>query len=223
MTCSPRSLYVHIPYCESKCFYCAFNSRAGWTHAQAETYLKALTLELTGLAGGDSLELDTVYIGGGTPTALEPEQLSMVLEAISERAAGGRVSEWTVEANPGTVTSEKLRVLTSGHVTRVSMGVQTFDRERRLPPQVQANIDAKYHLNEPLWNQYLLYLKGLIKGDLGPSYKYLNRTVSDIIASTLPVSALLGILALAFAVTISLPTGLLAAYFHNSWVDRWST
>lgn len=96
-----------------------------------------------------------------------------------------------------------------------------FDREQRLPPQVMANIQAKYHLDQPLWNQYILYLKGIVQGDLGPSYKYLNRNVTDIIASTLPVSALLGILALGFAVIISLPTGLLAAYYQNSWVDRW--
>ncbi len=96
-----------------------------------------------------------------------------------------------------------------------------FDREQRLPPQVMANLQAKYHLDQPLWNQYLLYLKGLARGDLGPSYKYLHRTVADIVRSTLPVSALLGLLALGFAVLVSLPTGLLAAYFHNSWADRW--
>jgi oligopeptide transport system permease protein len=96
-----------------------------------------------------------------------------------------------------------------------------FDREQRLPPQVMANLHAKYHLDQPLWTQYLLYLKGLMQGDLGPSYKYLHRTVTDIIVSTLPVSGLLGILALAFAIVVSLPMGLLAAYYHNSWADRW--
>ncbi|MCZ6451920.1 MAG: ABC transporter permease [Deltaproteobacteria bacterium] len=96
-----------------------------------------------------------------------------------------------------------------------------FDREQRLPPQVLANIAAKYHLDEPLISQYLRYMTGLIQGDLGPSYKYLDRTVREIIISTLPVSALLGILALAFAVIVSFPAGLLAAYYHNSWTDRW--
>lgn len=96
-----------------------------------------------------------------------------------------------------------------------------FDREQRLPPQVLANIAAKYHLDEPLISQYLRYMTGLIQGDLGPSYKYIDRTVRDIIISTLPVSALLGILALAFAVIVSFPAGLLAAYYHNSWTDRW--
>ena len=96
-----------------------------------------------------------------------------------------------------------------------------FDREQRLPPQVLANIAAKYHLDDPLISQYLRYLKGLVEGDLGPSYKYIDRTVTDIVASTLPVSALLGILALAFAITVALPVGTLAAYYHNSWTDRW--
>jgi len=96
-----------------------------------------------------------------------------------------------------------------------------FDREQRLPPQVMANLYAKYHLDEPLWSQYFHYLKGLIRGDLGPSYKYLNRTVTEIVGATLPVSALLGFLALAFAVIMALPTGMLAAYYHGSWIDRW--
>jgi len=95
-----------------------------------------------------------------------------------------------------------------------------FDRERKLPPEVIANIEAKYHLDEPLTTQYLRYLSGMIRGDLGPSYKYLDRTVLQIVSDTLPTSALLGILALFFALTVSLPAGALAAYFRASWIDR---
>lgn len=97
-----------------------------------------------------------------------------------------------------------------------------FDRERRLPPEVLANIEAKYHLDEPFHSQYLRYLKGISQGDLGPSYKYLDRGVNEIIADTLPTSALLGVLALLFALAISFPTGLIAAYYRNSWIDRCS-
>lgn len=96
-----------------------------------------------------------------------------------------------------------------------------FDRERRLPPEVLANIAAKYHLDEPWLKQYSRYLTGILKGDLGPSYKYLERNVSDIVFDTFPISALLGILALAFALIVSFPIGLCAAYYHNSWIDRW--
>jgi oligopeptide transport system permease protein len=95
-----------------------------------------------------------------------------------------------------------------------------FDRERRLPPEVLANIEAKYHLDEPLAKQYGRYLFGIFHADLGPSYKYLDRGVKEIIADTLPTSALLGLVALSFALIVSLPAGLLAAYFRHSWIDR---
>ena len=95
-----------------------------------------------------------------------------------------------------------------------------FDRERKLPPEVLANIEAKYHLDEPLVSQYVRYLTGIAGGDLGPSYKYLNRDVNDIIAETLPTSALLGALALLFAALVAFPAGVLAAYHRNSAVDR---
>jgi oligopeptide transport system permease protein len=95
-----------------------------------------------------------------------------------------------------------------------------FDRERKLPPEVLANVEAKYHFNEPLFSQYLRYLTGVMHADLGPSYKYLDRRVNQIIAETFPTSALLGLLALVFALMLSFPAGLVAARFRNSWLDR---
>lgn len=95
-----------------------------------------------------------------------------------------------------------------------------FDRERRLPPEVLANIEAKYHLDEPLLTQYFRYLKGILHGDLGPSYKYLDRGVNEIVRDTLPTSALLGLLAITFALLVSFPAGLVAAYYRGSWADR---
>lgn len=95
-----------------------------------------------------------------------------------------------------------------------------FDRERSLPPEVMANIEAKYHLNEPLLAQYGRYLGGILRGDLGPSYKYLDRDVGDIIADTFPTSAVLGVLALALALLLSFPLGIVAAKYRGGWVDR---
>ncbi|HET6371540.1 MAG TPA: ABC transporter permease [Nitrospiria bacterium] len=94
-----------------------------------------------------------------------------------------------------------------------------FDKEKKLPPEIKANVEAKYHLNEPLWRQYLLYLGGLLRGDLGPSYKYLGRTVNDVIADTFPVSAELGLLAMAVAVVLGVGFGTLAAV-KGGTVDR---
>jgi len=95
-----------------------------------------------------------------------------------------------------------------------------FDSDRKLPPEVIANLEAKYHLDEPIWQQYLGYLSGIAQGDFGPSYKYLDRGVTQIIADTLPTSASLGGLAALFALSVSFPTGLLAAYHRNSSIDR---
>jgi len=95
-----------------------------------------------------------------------------------------------------------------------------FDSERKLPPEVIANLEAKYHLDESLLQQYFRYLAGITRGDFGPSYKYLDRDVSEIVADTLPTSALLGGLAIFFALIVSFPMGLLAAYYRNSAIDR---
>lgn len=95
-----------------------------------------------------------------------------------------------------------------------------FDSERALPEEVKANIAAKYHFDEPLLKQYGRYLFDVARGDLGPSYRYMGaRGVNEIIADTLPVSAQLGFLAIAFAALVGVPLGALAAYRRNSWFD----
>ncbi len=93
-----------------------------------------------------------------------------------------------------------------------------FTSERAYPPEVMANIEAKYHLNEPLHTQYFLYLKNLVKGDFGPSFKYKDQSVNNLIASALPVSLKLGTIAFCFAVTLGVAAGTLAALNQNS---RW--
>ena len=94
-----------------------------------------------------------------------------------------------------------------------------FTSERAYPPEVMANIEAKYHLNEPLYKQYFIYLKDLSQGDFGPSFKYKDQTVNDLIASAFPVSFKLGIVAFFFAVTLGLLAGTIAALKQNSWWD----
>ena len=94
-----------------------------------------------------------------------------------------------------------------------------FDAEKNLPPEIVANIKAKYHLDKPVAEQYLLYMNRLAHGDLGVSYKYVNRTVNDILYSALPVSAQLGGLGLLIAILIGVPLGTLAAVRRGSAVD----
>jgi ABC-type dipeptide/oligopeptide/nickel transport system permease component len=91
--------------------------------------------------------------------------------------------------------------------------------EKPLAPQVIENIRLKYHLNDPLWKQYLLYLNDALHGSLGPSYVNTARDVSEIIADFFPVSLQLGIAAMVFAVGVGIPLGTLAAVYRNSAID----
>ena len=94
-----------------------------------------------------------------------------------------------------------------------------FTAEKAVTPEILRNLEAHYGLNKPLWQQYLDYLGSLAHGDLGPSFKYPNRTVNEIIADKVPVSAELGLLSLSVALVIGLTLGTLAAVRRNTWVD----
>jgi oligopeptide transport system permease protein len=95
-----------------------------------------------------------------------------------------------------------------------------FDRERApASPEVERQLKAKYRLDEPLWKQYGLFLGNLVRGDLGPSMRYRNHSVNDIISKALPVSMLLGLLAFGFALGVGLPLGFFSAVKRGRWQD----
>lgn len=94
-----------------------------------------------------------------------------------------------------------------------------FDRERSLPPEIEAAINAQYHLDEPLWQQYLRYLGGLVQGDLGPSFKYPGYSVTELIAQGLPVSLTLGLYAMLLALLLGGAAGIWAALRQNRAAD----
>ena len=95
-----------------------------------------------------------------------------------------------------------------------------FTSERKLPPQVLANIEAKYGLDEPWPTQIFRYVKGVVfEGDLGPSFRYTDRSVNDILAQGFPVTLKYGVWSFIFAVGIGISLGIAAALKHNSWLD----
>jgi oligopeptide transport system permease protein len=94
-----------------------------------------------------------------------------------------------------------------------------FDEERALPPEIAANLNARYGLDRPLHEQFIRYVSGLAVGDFGPSFKYKDFTVTELIATGAPVSAALGLGALAVAVVLGTLIGVVAALRQNSWVD----
>lgn len=92
--------------------------------------------------------------------------------------------------------------------------------DKPLPPQVIANLNAKYHLNDPLWKQYVEYVGGVLHGDLGPSYDNPAMTVTDVVRDFFPVSLKLGLVAMVLGAAIGLSLGVVAALHQNSWLDH---
>ena len=126
------SLYVGIPFCPSICLYCSFSSSplSLWRD-RVDTYLDALCREIDAVSGSfRERELDTVYIGGGTPTTLEPEQMDRLLTKLEERFDYTYVKEFTVEAGrPDSITREKLQVLKNHGISRISINPQTMNQK----------------------------------------------------------------------------------------------
>ena len=118
-----QSLYCHVPFCASKCSYCAFFSHAP-DRETVDRFVAALVSELTMVA--DELAPQTIFFGGGTPSILNLRQWETILEAMRRLGLDG-AREWTVECNPATVSADKAKLLHEGGVTRISMGVQSLD------------------------------------------------------------------------------------------------
>ena len=93
------------------------------------------------------------------------------------------------------------------------------ESDKPLPAAVKENLARQYHLDDPLPKQYIDYLANVLRGDFGPSYRSVERSVSEIIAATLPVSAQLGLASMLFAIVVGVPLGALAAVKHNTWID----
>ena len=116
-------LYIHIPFCRQKCFYCDFYSRPYHT-TQAQDYLAALSRQLNGCI----YRFSSVFVGGGTPTVLSGAQLGSLFKGIDKKRVSG--GEFTVEANPESLSAEKIKIMLDCGVNRLSVGVQSFNDKK---------------------------------------------------------------------------------------------
>lgn len=119
----PTSAYVHIPFCTQICYYCDF-SKVFIKNQPVDSYLEHLLQEFHSY---DIQKLRTLYIGGGTPTALSASQLEVLLDGLTKNLDLSVLEELTIEANPGDLDADKIAVLQNSAVNRVSLGVQTFE------------------------------------------------------------------------------------------------
>lgn len=171
-----RHLYVHLPFCAHRCGYCDFVTAVG-RRGLHEPYVAALLTELA--LGRDVLaeRLDTIFVGGGTPTFTEPGALRRLLAALPE------AGELTIEANPETVTPPLADLLRRAGVTRVSLGAQSFTPrllevlERRAPPAAVRR--AFYHLRDAGFDNISL---DLVYGIPGQSPSDLDRDLGEALA-----------------------------------------
>lgn len=119
-------VYLHIPFCRSRCSYCDFATDVFKNAETVERYVNALCSEINSF-GKSEIQVDTIYFGGGTPSLLTPAQLEKIFESIHRKFSVQQNSEITMEMNPATVTHETLKAYKSLGVNRASFGAQTFD------------------------------------------------------------------------------------------------
>ena len=120
-----KSIYIHVPFCFHKCHYCDFYSIVG-NESQYESFVDQLTKELA-FVSPHLTDAETIFIGGGTPTLFDARLFQRMLESIQKYISRSASCEWTIEANPETVTQEKASILTDVGINRVSVGAQSFD------------------------------------------------------------------------------------------------
>jgi oxygen-independent coproporphyrinogen III oxidase len=125
-------VYLHIPFCKSRCSYCDFATDVYRNNDVVERYVNALCVEMPGTTG-ETFVTDTIYFGGGTPSLLDPKQVEQILDAVHFEFDVEADAEITMEMNPATVTAETLAAYRSLGINRASFGVQTFnDRDLKL-------------------------------------------------------------------------------------------
>jgi oxygen-independent coproporphyrinogen-3 oxidase len=175
-------LYIHIPFCRQACSYCDFYFVTD--EARMEAFTDAIRAEI---ASVPRTRFDTVYFGGGTPSRLDVRQLESILGAVRRHHDAGSVTETTVEANPDDITAERLRAYRDMGVTRLSMGVQTFD-EARLRFMNRAHDTRQAHACLDLLAKadFATYTVDLIYGNPGQTVEDLDRDLDALLAYAPP-------------------------------------
>ena len=125
---SIRHVYVHIPFCARICPYCAFYKELA-DPRQTDRFCEAMAAEIVSLAKAFTVVPETIFFGGGTPTALANRQLDILFRAFRDEFDLSNLREWTIEANPGSVSARKADLLREAGVTRISLGVQSWDND----------------------------------------------------------------------------------------------
>ncbi|MBB4825775.1 oxygen-independent coproporphyrinogen-3 oxidase [Sporosarcina luteola] len=183
-----RGMYIHIPFCHQICHYCDFN-KVFFNNQPVDEYIESIGNELAILKreGASFDHAETVFLGGGTPTALSEKQLKRLLEIIRTYIDVEAVKEFSTEANPDELTDEKLRVLKDGGVNRLSIGVQSFDDELlRKIGRTHGSLDAERVISKARDIGFENMSIDLIYGLPGQSIQQWEHTLDRALAIDLP-------------------------------------
>lgn len=168
------SAYIHIPFCEHICFYCDFN-KVFLEGQPVDEYIEALIKEMRLTSEvSPCTTTETLYIGGGTPTSLTANQLDRLLKGVRDTLPFEVGNEFTVEANPGDLTLEKLEVMQNYGVNRLSMGVQSFDN------QLLKKIGRKHSAEDVFDTMHLIEKSGLTNVSIDLIYALPGQTMASL-------------------------------------------
>ncbi|WP_430791360.1 radical SAM family heme chaperone HemW [Virgibacillus flavescens] len=166
-----KSVYIHIPFCQQICHYCDF-TKFFYNEKLADDYMEALSNEIKVNVSGEKNDVKTIFIGGGTPTALNFNQLKILFNVIDEKFDVGNCEEYTIEANPGDFDEDKAKLLKSSGVNRVSLGVQAFDN------QLLEDIGRLHRIQDVYDTVNLLKKHGIHNISIDLIYALPNQTVN---------------------------------------------
>ena len=172
-------LYVHIPFCRSKCAYCDFYSSP--RQADTDGYIDAILGEFDLRADEISERYTTLYIGGGTPSILSPQSLDRLLTGINRRADLSGMKEVTIEGNPEDITQESLSLYANLGINRVSIGVQSFNDASLSAIGRRHSSQAAYKALDALASSGMNYNADLIYGQPGQSMEMWERDLEQML------------------------------------------
>ncbi|TGB04251.1 radical SAM family heme chaperone HemW [Halobacillus salinus] len=164
------SAYIHIPFCQQICHYCDF-TKFFYNERLADEYLEALENEIHTYIPLEKAKVKTIFVGGGTPTAVNHSQLKRLLKMIDEHFDVASCEEYTFEANPGDLDEEKVRLLKEYGVDRISLGVQVFD------DQMLEEIGRVHRVKDVYTNVDRLVQAGLTNVSIDLMYALPGQTV----------------------------------------------
>lgn len=164
-------IYIHIPFCKNKCFYCDFNSYTGLEHL-FEVYVNALLKEIVKNSGKIGVPVSSIYIGGGTPNVLPAHYIAIILDVLHKYYNINNEAEISIEMNPGLITKEKLETYKSSGINRVSVGLQSM--QNRLLKKI-----GRIHTKEQFIENYYLLRKYFNNINVDLIYALPEQTMKD--------------------------------------------